>query len=248
MIRLMKPVAILIAFAAVIPATAGAEEPPVTYHYSDEWSLVSAPPPMGPYHPVNIDPRIPGPGTVETIPMLPPEQETGGAIAADAGATEEANSAVPDEQAEIAAEPVTRQQPSENTGAATEPEIAEGVPGNAPAAGLPVIVDDSASAVDAAAATAHDPSNDAADAGYTQGWSQPAPPPPVMGNRMPPPAYPAYPYPSQRYPYQSMYRGSPNGPPPGYYNPPGGYAEPEVPPPPVYDRSNGRVPYQGGGW
>jgi len=35
-----------------------AEDAPFTY--SDDWSLVSAPPPPGPYQAVNIDPRVPG--------------------------------------------------------------------------------------------------------------------------------------------------------------------------------------------
>jgi hypothetical protein len=35
-----------------------AEEAP--FNYSDDWSLVSAPPPPGPYQAVNIDPRVPG--------------------------------------------------------------------------------------------------------------------------------------------------------------------------------------------
>ena len=35
-----------------------AEEAPFTY--SDDWGLVSAPPPPGPYQAVNIDPRVPG--------------------------------------------------------------------------------------------------------------------------------------------------------------------------------------------
>ena len=35
-----------------------AEDAPFTY--SEDWSLVSAPPPPGPYQAVNIDPRVPG--------------------------------------------------------------------------------------------------------------------------------------------------------------------------------------------
>lgn len=35
-----------------------AEDAPFTY--SDDWGLVSAPPPPGPYQAVNIDPRVPG--------------------------------------------------------------------------------------------------------------------------------------------------------------------------------------------
>jgi len=54
-------------------ATAADAEPQFTY--SDEWSLVSAPPPAGPYQPVNIDPRVPGPGMVSQMPMaMPPPQ------------------------------------------------------------------------------------------------------------------------------------------------------------------------------
>lgn len=31
-----------------------------SYTYSDDWAIVSAPPPPGPYQSVNVDPRIPG--------------------------------------------------------------------------------------------------------------------------------------------------------------------------------------------
>jgi len=30
------------------------------FTYNDDWAIVSAPPPPGPYNPVNLDPRIPG--------------------------------------------------------------------------------------------------------------------------------------------------------------------------------------------
>jgi hypothetical protein len=42
-----------------------AEEAPFTY--SDDWSLVSAPPPPGPYQAVNIDPRVPGQDAIPPI-------------------------------------------------------------------------------------------------------------------------------------------------------------------------------------
>lgn len=42
-----------------------AQDAPFTY--SDDWSLVSAPPPPGPYRAVNIDPRVPG---QDAIPPL----------------------------------------------------------------------------------------------------------------------------------------------------------------------------------
>jgi len=37
-----------------------AEDQPSSYTYSDDWAIVSAPPPPGPYQSVNVDPRIPG--------------------------------------------------------------------------------------------------------------------------------------------------------------------------------------------
>jgi hypothetical protein len=45
------------------------EESSARYHYSDEWTLVSAPPPAGPYRSVNIDPRVPGVGAVAPAQM-----------------------------------------------------------------------------------------------------------------------------------------------------------------------------------
>lgn len=44
-----------------------AAEPQSTYYtYSDDWAIVSAPPPPGPYQSVNVDPRIPGQADVRT--------------------------------------------------------------------------------------------------------------------------------------------------------------------------------------
>ncbi|MGB7931503.1 MAG: hypothetical protein WCH04_04665 [Gammaproteobacteria bacterium] len=52
---------------ALIDAVAAADQPPGEtespssfYTYHDDWAIVSAPPPPGPYQSVNIDPRIPG--------------------------------------------------------------------------------------------------------------------------------------------------------------------------------------------
>ena len=36
------------------------EPAPSGFKYSDDWSIVSAPPPPGPYYSVNVDPRVPG--------------------------------------------------------------------------------------------------------------------------------------------------------------------------------------------
>lgn len=54
-----------------LPAVAVAQEAPFTY--SEDWGLVSAPPPPGPYQAVNIDPRVPG---QDTIPPMSTDVET----------------------------------------------------------------------------------------------------------------------------------------------------------------------------
>ena len=47
------------------------------FTYTDDWAVVSAPPPPGPYRAVNIDPRVPG---VDTIPPLPMDAVTPSAV------------------------------------------------------------------------------------------------------------------------------------------------------------------------
>ena len=54
-----------------LPTVAVAQDVPFTY--SDDWSLVSAPPPPGPYQAVNIDPRVPG---QDAIPPVSTDVET----------------------------------------------------------------------------------------------------------------------------------------------------------------------------
>jgi hypothetical protein len=59
---------ILAIWAALAPAVAvSADQPPAEaedqssyYTYHQDWAIVSAPPPPGPYQSVNLDPRIPG--------------------------------------------------------------------------------------------------------------------------------------------------------------------------------------------
>ena len=59
---------ILAAAVALAPAVAvsadqppaGAEDQSPYYTYHEDWAIVSAPPPPGPYQSVNLDPRIPG--------------------------------------------------------------------------------------------------------------------------------------------------------------------------------------------
>lgn len=58
---LFSPVSIVGAVALLAATIA-----PVSAN-TDDWSLVSAPPPPGPYRSVNLDPRVPGP---EGIPMI----------------------------------------------------------------------------------------------------------------------------------------------------------------------------------
>lgn len=41
---------------------------PAEFTYTDDWSLVSAPPPPGPYSAIHIDPRVPG---QDSLPPLP---------------------------------------------------------------------------------------------------------------------------------------------------------------------------------
>ena len=38
------------------------------YRYSDDWNIVSAPPPPGPYETVNVDPRVPGQDITRPVP------------------------------------------------------------------------------------------------------------------------------------------------------------------------------------
>ena len=61
-------VPLVVLLQLVAPPAVG-DQAPFQYRYSDEWTLVSAPPPAGPYRSVNIDPRVPGAGAVTTMPM-----------------------------------------------------------------------------------------------------------------------------------------------------------------------------------
>jgi len=53
------------------PVLADESVPNSEFTYTDDWAVVSAPPPPGPYRAVNIDPRVPG---VDAIPPLPMDQ------------------------------------------------------------------------------------------------------------------------------------------------------------------------------
>jgi len=60
----IKPVGnlMLLALATAAPLSGMAESSGSQYSYSDEWSIVSAPPPSGPFRSIHLDPRIPGQG------------------------------------------------------------------------------------------------------------------------------------------------------------------------------------------
>jgi len=53
------------------PVLADEFAPNTEFTYTDDWAIVSAPPPPGPYRAVNIDPRVPGVDAVPPFPMEP---------------------------------------------------------------------------------------------------------------------------------------------------------------------------------
>jgi len=59
-----------LAFVLLAAAPAYSEDvaAPSAFTYTDDWSLVSAPPPPGPYSAIHIDPRVPG---HDSLPPLP---------------------------------------------------------------------------------------------------------------------------------------------------------------------------------
>ncbi len=60
--------AVLSLILVTAPVLADEPVPNTKFTYTDDWAVVSAPPPPGPYRAVNIDPRVPG---VDAIPPLP---------------------------------------------------------------------------------------------------------------------------------------------------------------------------------
>lgn len=55
-----------------VAVTAETATDTTSFTYSEDWDVVSAPPPPGPYRAVNLDPRIPG---QDNLPVLPVEQQ-----------------------------------------------------------------------------------------------------------------------------------------------------------------------------
>lgn len=66
-----------------------AEEAPADqtpgFRYSDDWNIVSAPPPPGPYETVNVDPRVPGQDIARPVPQDLMLTEPAGLMPADPG-------------------------------------------------------------------------------------------------------------------------------------------------------------------
>jgi hypothetical protein len=73
---------VLLLLSGQVPAEEAT--PPASFTYSDDWALVSAPPPPGPYNAVNIDPRVPGPDALPPLPVGGPSMKTWGGIPAEA--------------------------------------------------------------------------------------------------------------------------------------------------------------------
>ena len=65
-----------------LPVSADAVAEARDYNYSDDWAIVSAPPPSGPYGAVNLDSRIPGQDVIR-IPVKGPAIATASEIPAD---------------------------------------------------------------------------------------------------------------------------------------------------------------------
>ncbi len=222
--------------------TVQAEETPAPYHYSDEWSVVSAPPPAGPYRPVNIDPRVPGPGGVMPMPITVQQPESAppvvqGAVAGETEAAAVMPAPSTDQQPESAAQlGVVEGGVTGETGtAAAMPEVVqplevlepvpEHVMQHAPAAGMPAARPEPVTPAEAAAA------------GQARSASR-LPVPGQYGHMMPPRPVFNYPAPG-RYPYQAGYPGYRNMPPFGYYSAPGYPQETEVPSPGTYEGYRG---------
>jgi hypothetical protein len=63
---------ILALISSALPVSADEANPTPGYTYKDDWAVVSAPPPPGPYRAVNIDPRVPGAGAIPPLPLDAP--------------------------------------------------------------------------------------------------------------------------------------------------------------------------------
>ena len=63
---------ILILISTALPVSADEANQTSGFTYKDDWAVVSAPPPPGPYRAVNIDPRVPGVGAIPPLTVDAP--------------------------------------------------------------------------------------------------------------------------------------------------------------------------------
>jgi hypothetical protein len=126
--KLYKQSSVVVAVAVILSTSSVfAEESPPPFHYSDDWTLVSAPPPTGPYRSVNIDPRIPGAGAVEPMRVMPSRLRASGAAEpapAPANAAAAVQTAPPAQEQYAPEAPVAAEEPPAPV-AAEEPPAPE---------------------------------------------------------------------------------------------------------------------------
>jgi len=70
--RCLSGVSVAFVVLAAAPAYSEDVAAPSEFTYTDDWSLVSAPPPPGPYSSIHIDPRVPG---QDSLPPMPSASE-----------------------------------------------------------------------------------------------------------------------------------------------------------------------------
>jgi hypothetical protein len=67
--RCLSGVSLALVLLAAAPAYSEDMAAPSAFTYTDDWSLVSAPPPPGPYSAIHIDPRVPGQDLLPPLPV-----------------------------------------------------------------------------------------------------------------------------------------------------------------------------------
>ena len=72
-----------------MPISAMAQPEP-QFSYTDEWSIVSAPPPSGPFRSIHLDPRIPGQGIAPPAIASSIDTVATGQLPADSGTEQQA--------------------------------------------------------------------------------------------------------------------------------------------------------------
>jgi hypothetical protein len=72
-----RGVSLIFMLTVIAPFTGAAAQQAPQYSYANDWSVVSAPPPAGPYRSIHVDPRVPGqdispPVTAAAMPDILP--------------------------------------------------------------------------------------------------------------------------------------------------------------------------------